>query len=932
MVLGAADNKKNPFENVSVSLSKPNFDDKGNYISVELKEATSKLMEPGKPVVPVVTKTLTFPLGTKLLNVNVNVETERYTLDKKVEPAPKPMVLDGSTIYEETGEDQDVYGSTNLYPSNQYTVETGAGLKDGEHVLYLNIRCYTQYSPANNLLYVPENINIDVSYQPPNQPLFDSNQYDLLIITDEKFVPNLQPLVDHKNSIGIKTKMETTQYIYSHYNGRDKPEDIKLFIKDALEQWGIKYVLLAGGRKGQTFDWYIPERRSNNNADMESGYASDLYYGDIYRTDHAGNVWFEDWDWNDNGIFAEAEQPSKIIDKIDYYPDVYVGRLPIRYSWEADVIVNKIITYENTADDSWFKTAFVAGGDTSPPARAGSSATLGVYEGELTTGLAADYMEASGFNVSKLWTSLGTFTGYEDIVNAFNKGPGMVYFAGHGNPGVWGNFLPDAETEAEFALGFTVFDIWKYNNQNHLPIVVIGGCHNAQFNITMQHIVTHNQEAMAHGEFYPQDGASWMLLEEGGGSIASIGYTGYGYGYINQYCLAGLGGWIEPRFFYEYTQAGKEYLGEAHGQAISDYITLIGGVNSDLIDRKTVESWALLGDPSLKIGGVGTKQSSDSNTEQADTSDKTPFSINPPTWNEGMRWTYKISNIDFTLDEIEGRYIDVHVKTGDFNLQVAEVTSDAYRTEFTISDADIRLNINLDLDANTTPIVLSGNVSNANLNGNIYWDKGNLGLKEIDARLTGVLDLTSLPIDFSSMPKLIQKLLEKIPFEFTLNLQATFNESYPLLKFPLTNDESWGLPPVEVTVDGTIESKWFKVANILNKIAGFFGKDFIPPELASLLPVIRISKVLNMYNVSNQIDIPEIWDPLYHDIHMFKCSTQKTVTVEAGTYNSQEISMVRGIGQIFYSPEVANIVKIQGNFNDILPIVEDVSMELVNVG
>jgi hypothetical protein len=54
---------------------------------------------------------------------------------------------------------------------------------------------------------------------------------------------------------------------------------------------------------------------------------------------------------------------------IDYYPDVTVGRLPFEYSSEIKPVVDKIINYENTATDSWFKKAVTVGGDTSPPAR-----------------------------------------------------------------------------------------------------------------------------------------------------------------------------------------------------------------------------------------------------------------------------------------------------------------------------------------------------------------------------------------------------------------------------------------------------------------------------------------------------------------------------------------------------------------------------------
>ena len=39
-----------------------------------------------------------------------------------------------------------------------------------------------------------------------------------------------------------------------------------------------------------------------------------------------------------------------------------------------------------------------------------------------------------------------------------------------------------------------------------------------------------------------------------------------------------------------------------HGEAINYYIEKFSP-NNDEIDRKTIEQWALLGDPSLRIGG-----------------------------------------------------------------------------------------------------------------------------------------------------------------------------------------------------------------------------------------------------------------------------------------------------------------------------------------
>jgi len=596
-----------------VLISEPIIKEADNYLTIDLKESTSMLLETGKPVIPVVTKTFTFPLGTKIIDVKINSDMKEYTLSKKIQPSPEPVSPSDRhvSVVSEVILDEEVYSSLDLYPLEPYTIRKSVGLKNGERVLSLNVRVNSQYSPAADAINIPTNIGIQIEYLLPENSILTADEYDLLIITDEKFSAKLQPLVNHKNSMNIRTVLDTTQNIYPSYNGRDEPEDIKLRIKDAIDEWGIKYVLLVGGRKGQTFEWYIPERRTNNGGSFEGGYASDLYYADVYK-DEEGIPVFEDWDSNGNGVFAEFSNFVGQKDIIDYYPDVAIGRLPFRYSSEIETVVNKIIDYENNADDSWFKKSVVIGGDGGPPARGYSP---GIYEDELECDLVADMLDNIGFNVEKLYTSLGSFTSKEDVINAISNGAGFVHMSGHGNPAYWGNFLPDAESEEGMVDGLQLKDMNKLKNGDKLPVITVGGCHNAQFNVTMMNIIEGIKKYGINGMFFsapyrffymewvPRCFCSWLVFQKDGGAISSIGNAGLGIGYVNQHWNAGLSGWILPRFYDAYTNQSKDILGEAHDQAIIDYIDIIGGVNSDDADRKTVEEWILIGDPSLKIGG-----------------------------------------------------------------------------------------------------------------------------------------------------------------------------------------------------------------------------------------------------------------------------------------------------------------------------------------
>lgn len=148
-----------------------------------------------------------------------------------------------------------------------------------------------------------QRLNTTGSIAPTNPVTTRADVYSLLIITPTIFQQALQPLVIHKNAMGLPTKLVTLDKVYRqmYWHGRDDAEKIKYFIKTAIEEWGIKYVLLVGGRSSQVRPtWYCPVRYVKMVDDWDAEYLSDLYFADIY--DANGN--FSSWD-NNNGIFGE---------------------------------------------------------------------------------------------------------------------------------------------------------------------------------------------------------------------------------------------------------------------------------------------------------------------------------------------------------------------------------------------------------------------------------------------------------------------------------------------------------------------------------------------------------------------------------------------------------------------------------------------------
>lgn len=436
------------------------------------------------------------------------------------------------------------------------------------------------------------------------------HKYDLLIIAPQKFSDALKPLIDHKNRVGISTRLVTLEDLQDQmfWKGRDKQEKIKYFIKEAIENWGITYVLLVGGYR------QLPVRYCYNSDNFpflpEPRFVSDLYYADIYDA----NGSFSSWDSNNNGVYGEWNGEEAQDKNIDLYPDVYLGRLPCRNKFEVKIVVNKIITYEtSTYGQPWFKNMVVVAGDTYP--------YINDYcEGENDTRQAIDYMD--GFNHVKLWASTGDLTfmiGWK-IVKAINNGCGFIYFAGHGNRPFWTTNPPN---ESKWIGTFSIFHIPFLTNGKMLPVCIAPGCGNSKFDVTPMKLLPQEAHWRIKLNNYVSECWSWRLTRKiGGGAIATIGSTGLGY-YKEDNVTGGDGAWsyIGPRFFWEYGINGTDIVGEIWGKVITAYLNefLINwstpAINHntqepepDAVSARTVQECILLGDPSLKIGGYNLKE------------------------------------------------------------------------------------------------------------------------------------------------------------------------------------------------------------------------------------------------------------------------------------------------------------------------------------
>jgi hypothetical protein len=186
--------------------------------------------------------------------------------------------------------------------------------------------------------------------------------------------------------------------------------------------------------------------------------------------------------------------------------------------------------------------------------------------------------------------------------------------AGHGSPVIWCTHLPENETWVD---GLYNRQMFLLSNYEKLPIVVIGGCHNSNYDVGLPHFFLgilklgaryfewiYDEDCYDKVTWVPNT-FSWNLMIQWGGAIATIGNTGLGWVAPGEGCTGSLDGWINSHFFLTYSELQDDEnctLGMVHGDNLKSYIQTFSP-NTNAKHRKTVEEWALLGDPSLKIGG-----------------------------------------------------------------------------------------------------------------------------------------------------------------------------------------------------------------------------------------------------------------------------------------------------------------------------------------
>ncbi len=249
-------------------------------------------------------------------------------------------------------------------------------------------------------------------FVPTEHPSLEGPPVRYVIITDsldmkgrelgDGLMDEFQRLADWKTSKGVPAIVKSVTWIEQRYNGIDVPEKIRAFIKDAAAKWGTDYVLLGGGEDIVPFRLLgAPDSRWVGNTPLKrADPPADMYYSEL------------DDNWNDDGdaYFGEKEGTVYEVEQ-RAYQDLCLGRLTVRDSLEASIVVNKILAnecvpgVEGRPDTSYWTSFAVATGLVHT-----ADATSETHNGIVLAEALIDSVEASQFqlDIERLYAVMPT--------------------------------------------------------------------------------------------------------------------------------------------------------------------------------------------------------------------------------------------------------------------------------------------------------------------------------------------------------------------------------------------------------------------------------------------------------------------------------------------------------------------------------------------
>ncbi len=478
------------------------FDLKELYVDNKLYQSIDLLSEvytslAGSPELPYIAKNIAVP---DMAGVTLEViETGGLQTFKNISLPPcRESWWEGQP---ETNyiEDKSVYSSSNIYPNNLASIETPVVFRDFRIV---RLAVYpVRYVASKKELQVTSSITVKIKYSTDNvvnpktkqttsiAPSFakiyesfifnyksalsklnlgDKTGKDVMLcIMPDSYVSTFQPFADWKRKSGFDIVITKFSDIGATSTN---PTIIYNHIANAYHLWtdSPTYVLLVG-------DYGVfPQKIVNY-----------------------------DYSFPNEDYFVEIEGN-------DYFPEMFVGRFPVQSTYELQIMMNKVISYEKTpninATTNWFKT--------------GICCSNNAYQSQIDTKrfTANIMMQDGGFiSVDTLMSTASCPMNTNTVIQAINNGRSFLNYRGEGWYTQWW----------AYCYPMSVSNVSSLNNGTKLTFVTSIGCGVARFD---------NSSGNCFGEEWVKLGTPTSLR----GAIAFVGATSNSHTTYNNYLDKGI--------------------------------------------------------------------------------------------------------------------------------------------------------------------------------------------------------------------------------------------------------------------------------------------------------------------------------------------------------------------------------------------------------
>jgi hypothetical protein len=305
---------------------------------------------PGEPLVLYYPASILLPQGTMVKDIKVKTSVPVVQTGFELPWGQPPCTFSDDPVM--VGRNEEIYSSDNDYPNTLFDVVSIGSFRGFQ---ILNVHLFpVQYKPKSKTVKFYETMTVEVRFgrglknklyrglqgdkeavtsmvdNPDMVETYSERETPLLteeyiIITSSTLKSTFQQLADWKANFVNRTGVYDTTYIYSLYPTGDNQTKIRNFIIDMYTNHGTMYVLLGGDVAAVPYRGFYVSTGGYNDTDM----AADMYFAHL-----DGN-----WDTDGDGRYAEPGEE-------DWYAEIAVGRAPVDNTTEAEVFVDKVISYE----------------------------------------------------------------------------------------------------------------------------------------------------------------------------------------------------------------------------------------------------------------------------------------------------------------------------------------------------------------------------------------------------------------------------------------------------------------------------------------------------------------------------------------------------------------------------------------------------------